>query len=90
MVRIIPDQKQVRVSIEDQGGGIPENKLEHIFERFYSEHPKGEQYGNHSGLGLSIARQIISAHGGEIYAENIIKNNKIQVACFHVILGRKI
>ncbi|PJB72063.1 MAG: histidine kinase [Alphaproteobacteria bacterium CG_4_9_14_3_um_filter_47_13] len=90
MVRIIPDQKQVRVSIEDQGGGIPENKLEHIFERFYSERPKGEQYGNHSGLGLSIARQIISAHGGEIYAENIIKNNKIQGACFHVILGRKI
>ena len=57
--------------IEDDGPGIPENKLEAIFERFYSERPKSEKFGTHSGLGLSISRQIAEAHGGTITAENI-------------------
>lgn len=61
----------VSVSIEDEGRGIPENKLGAIFERFYSERPQHEDYGRHSGLGLSICKQIISAHKGAIYAENI-------------------
>ncbi|MBN8520397.1 MAG: stimulus-sensing domain-containing protein [Alphaproteobacteria bacterium] len=58
------------VMVEDEGPGIPENKLETVFERFYSERPKSESYGNHSGLGLSITRQIVEAHGGRIRAEN--------------------
>ena len=61
----------VRVVVEDQGQGIPEDNLESIFERFYSERPRAEAFGNHSGLGLSISKQIIEAHGGEIWAENI-------------------
>lgn len=61
----------VTVRIEDQGPGIPESRLETIFERFYSERPAHESYGGHSGLGLSIARQIVTAHGGTIRAENI-------------------
>ena len=61
---------RVMVSIEDEGPGIPEGKAEAIFERFYSERPQSEQFGIHSGLGLSISRQIVEAHGGTIRAEN--------------------
>ena len=60
----------VRIAVEDEGPGIPENKLEAIFERFYSERPKDEKFGTHSGLGLSISKQIVEAHGGRIRAEN--------------------
>ncbi|MCL5777615.1 sensor histidine kinase [Limibaculum sp. FT325] len=67
--RELPDGA-VRVAITDQGPGIPEENLESIFQRFYSERP-AEGFGNHSGLGLSICRQIVEAHGGRIWAENI-------------------
>ncbi len=58
------------ISVSDQGPGIPEGKLAAIFDRFYSERPKGEKFGTHSGLGLSISKQIVEAHGGQILAEN--------------------
>jgi two-component system sensor histidine kinase ChvG len=61
----------VRVIVADKGPGIPEDNLESIFERFYSERPAEESFGNHSGLGLSISRQIVEAHGGRIWAENV-------------------
>lgn len=61
----------LRVMVEDQGPGIPPDNLGSIFERFYSERPDTEDFGNHSGLGLSISKQIIEAHGGKIWAENI-------------------
>ena len=61
---------QVEVTIEDDGPGIPEGKLEAIFDRFYTERPAGEAFGTHSGLGLSISKQIVEAHGGLIIAEN--------------------
>lgn len=60
----------VELCIEDEGPGIPDAKLEHIFDRFYSERPAGEQFGQHSGLGLSISRQIVQALHGRISAEN--------------------
>ena len=60
----------VIVTIEDEGPGIPEGKLEAIFDRFYSERPVGEKFGTHSGLGLSISKQIVEAHRGTIRAEN--------------------
>ena len=59
------------IQIDDQGPGIPVESLDSVFERFYSERPEGETFGRHSGLGLSISRQIIEAHGGTIHAENI-------------------
>jgi two-component system sensor histidine kinase ChvG len=60
----------VVISIADDGPGIPEGKLEAVFERFYTERPAGEKFGTHSGLGLSISKQIVDAHGGSIHAEN--------------------
>ncbi|RKK04428.1 HAMP domain-containing protein [Pseudoroseomonas wenyumeiae] len=57
-------------TIEDEGPGIPEAKLEGIFDRFYTERPTGESFGQHSGLGLSISRQIVEGLGGRISAEN--------------------
>lgn len=60
----------VQFDVEDHGPGIPKNKLEDIFSRFYTERPKGEDFGQHSGLGLSISRLIIDAHGGSIRATN--------------------
>ncbi|UPG72967.1 stimulus-sensing domain-containing protein [Roseomonas gilardii subsp. gilardii] len=60
----------VEFAVEDEGPGIPEAKLENIFDRFYSERPKGEQFGQHSGLGLSICRQIVEGLNGRITAEN--------------------
>jgi two-component system sensor histidine kinase ChvG len=64
------ERDRVRVTVADEGPGIPPGKLEAIFERFYSERPPGEKFGTHSGLGLSISKQIVEAHGGRITAEN--------------------
>jgi two-component system sensor histidine kinase ChvG len=60
----------VELSVEDEGPGIPDGKLDGIFDRFYSERPESETFGSHSGLGLSISRQIVEAHQGRIAAEN--------------------
>ena len=60
----------IEVTVEDEGPGIPDAKLESIFDRFYSERPHGEHFGQHSGLGLSISRQIVEALRGTIAAEN--------------------
>ncbi len=69
-VRARPAGAWVEVVVEDEGPGIPEAKLEGIFERFYSERPKGEGFGKHSGLGLSISKQIVEGLRGRIAAEN--------------------
>ena len=60
----------VELAVEDEGPGIPDGKLDGVFDRFYSERPQNEQFGSHSGLGLSISRQIVEAHQGRIAAEN--------------------
>jgi two-component system sensor histidine kinase ChvG len=69
-VRARPAGSTVEVVVEDEGPGIPDAKLESIFERFYSERPRGERFGQHSGLGLSISRQIVEGLHGRISAEN--------------------
>lgn len=63
-------ENRVLIVVEDTGPGIPEAALAKIFTRFYSERPVSD-FGNHSGLGLAISRQIVEAHGGVIWAENI-------------------
>lgn len=65
---------RVLIVVEDTGPGIPEQALTKIFKRFYSERP-GNDFGNNSGLGLSISKQIIEAHDGVIWAENIRPND---------------
>ena len=62
----------IKIVVQDEGPGIPSGKLDEVFGRFYSERPEGEKFGTHSGLGLSISRQIVEAHGGRIWAENCV------------------
>ncbi len=76
----------VVAQVEDEGPGIPPDKLEAIFERFYSERPSGEKFGTHSGLGLSISKQIVEAHGGTIEATNRSAGGRITGARFTVRL----
>jgi two-component system sensor histidine kinase ChvG len=71
-IRAVADGRAVLVTVEDQGPGIPPDKVTAIFDRFYSERPAGEKFGTHSGLGLSISKQIVDAHRGRIWAENRI------------------
>ena len=71
-IRIWARKRENRVLIvgEDTGPGIPDQALTKIFKRFYSQRPE-EHFGNNSGLGLAISKQIVEAHGGVIWAENI-------------------
>lgn len=62
--------REVLTAVEDDGPGIPEENLETIFQRFYTSRPKGAAFGSNSGLGLSIARQIVVAYRGRVWAEN--------------------
>jgi Signal transduction histidine kinase len=66
-------ENRVLVVVEDTGPGIPDQALTKVFKRFYSERP--QDFGNHSGLGLAISKQIVEAHGGVIWAENIRPTN---------------
>jgi two-component system sensor histidine kinase ChvG len=60
---------EIQIAVEDEGPGIPTENLERIFERFYTDRPQ-DNFGQNSGLGLNISRQIVVAHGGRLYAEN--------------------
>ena len=61
---------RVLIVVEDTGPGMPDQAPSKVFKRFYSERPE-QQFGNNSGLGLAISKQIVEAHGGVIWAENI-------------------
>ncbi len=58
------------MTVDDDGPGIRPETIERIFERFYTDRPEGESFGNNSGLGLSISKQIVEAHQGTILATN--------------------
>jgi len=71
---------RVVITIDDDGPGIPPHALERIFERFYTDRPK-QGFGQNSGLGLSISRQIVEAHGGRIWACNrLAESTSVRVA----------
>lgn len=77
----------VILTVEDCGPGLPPGKEEAIFDRFYSERPSTEKFGAHSGLGLSISRQIVENHGGSIRARNrLSEDGTVLGACFTVTL----
>ena len=69
-VTIFRLKNNILLTVEDEGPGIPEEHREKIFKRFYTDRPDGEEFGKNSGLGLSISKQIITAHKGTITAEN--------------------
>ena len=88
-VRVLVQNDTIMVQVDDQGPGIPENKLQTVFERFYTERPQHESYGEHSGLGLSISKQIVDAHGGQIWGENLRgAGGVIKGARFNVVLSK--
>ena len=68
----------MELTVDDQGPGLPPGATQKIFDRFYSERPPDEAFGTHSGLGLSISRQIIEAHHGSIEAVNILDEEQGQ------------
>ena len=90
-VRVRRIGSEIEFLVEDQGPGMPEDKLEQIFDRFYSDRPESDsKRGKNSGLGLSISREIVAAHDGRIWAENRLEANgsgmKVKGARFFVRL----
>jgi two-component system, OmpR family, sensor histidine kinase ChvG len=71
LVKLTRSRHHCIVMIEDNGPGILIENIERIFERFYTDRPDGEDFGQNSGLGLSISRQIAEAHQGTLRAENM-------------------
>jgi two-component system sensor histidine kinase ChvG len=74
-VRLAHFKGNCTIQIEDNGPGIEAENIDRIFERFYTDRPSTEDFGQNSGLGLSISRQIAEAHGGQLTAENIFDPN---------------
>ncbi|THV22128.1 sensor histidine kinase [Peteryoungia ipomoeae] len=71
VVRLSRTKAACKIQIEDNGPGIQAEDIDRIFERFYTDRPGSESFGQNSGLGLSISRQIAEAHGGTLRAENV-------------------
>ncbi len=88
LVTLTREEHSILISFNDQGPGIPPGKEEKIFERFYSERPSQEKFGEHSGLGLAICRQVISSCGGKIWAENITDDSGRVLGASFIILLR--
>ncbi|GBQ60157.1 two component sensor histidine kinase ChvG [Komagataeibacter swingsii DSM 16373] len=89
LLSAVPAGSMVEIAVSDDGPGIPQAKLDNIFDRFYSERPSSENFGQHSGLGLSISKQIIEALRGTISAENRIDaDGHVQGARFVICLPR--
>ncbi|MES2754823.1 MAG: stimulus-sensing domain-containing protein [Pseudomonadota bacterium] len=60
---------ELRLQVDDEGPGVPDDARDAVFQRFHSVRPEGEAFGQHSGLGLAIARTIVEAHQGVIAVE---------------------
>ena len=83
------NKNNVFVEIMDYGPGIHINNFNKIFERFYTERPSHEKFGNHSGLGLSIVKQILDVHRGLIKVENRLDKNKKTIGAKFIIILQK-
>jgi two-component system sensor histidine kinase ChvG len=81
------DAGQIQVTVDDEGSGIRAENVENIFERFYTDRPEGDEFGQNSGLGLAISRQIVEAHRGTIVAQNRTRaDGSVEGARFTVCL----
>lgn len=87
IVRLVRTRSRCLVYIEDNGPGILAENIDRIFERFYTDRPESEGFGQNSGLGLSISRQIAEAHGGSLRAENIIDAESAEILGARFILA---
>ncbi|WP_244499441.1 sensor histidine kinase [Rhizobium sp. AC44/96] len=86
-VRLVRTRSRCIVYVEDNGPGIQAEDIDRIFERFYTDRPESEGFGQNSGLGLSISRQIAEAHGGSLRAENIIDAESEKIVGARFILA---
>ncbi|MFM9972970.1 MAG: stimulus-sensing domain-containing protein [Beijerinckiaceae bacterium] len=93
MVRLLRDKTSIIIQVEDEGPGVPEHARERIFERFYTDRPPEQGFGQNSGLGLSISRQIVEAHRGLIsVTDRQVKQGQERAgtqsagACFTLVL----
>lgn len=73
-VNLSSDDKYIKIEVKDNGPGIPKDKLQHIFNRFYRIDTERTKDFMSTGLGLAIAKEMIEAHGGKIYVTSIIGN----------------
>jgi two-component system, OmpR family, sensor histidine kinase ChvG len=85
-VTVGADPEELVIQVEDEGPGVPEEARDAVFRRFHSVRPASEAFGQHSGLGLAIARTIVDGHGGSIMVES--RNDDGPGACFTVRLPR--
>lgn len=85
-VSIAAEQDQLVIRVEDEGPGVPAEAREAIFRRFHSVRPSEEAFGQHSGLGLAIARTIVEGHQGSIAVES--REDRLSGARFVVRLPR--
>ncbi|MDJ0931031.1 stimulus-sensing domain-containing protein [Breoghania sp.] len=76
VLRVEREGHDIVITVDDDGPGIRPDVAERIFERFYTDRPEGEEFGNNSGLGLSISRQIVEAHRGTISAGNRVETDE--------------
>ncbi|WP_306118551.1 MULTISPECIES: sensor histidine kinase [unclassified Roseitalea] len=91
-VRLADKGRFAEIRVEDNGPGIRADNIETIFNRFYTDRPDTDAFGNNSGLGLSISRQIVQAHDGTLTAENIVDahdRSNVRGARFIVRLPRE-
>ena len=86
-VRLMRTRSRCVTTIEDNGPGIQAENIDRIFERFYTDRPESEGFGQNSGLGLSISRQIAEAHRGSLRAENIVNAESGEVLGARFILA---
>ncbi len=70
LLSLFQDGSEICIQVDDDGPGIPDGLEQKIFDRFYTERPQSEKFGTHSGLGLNISQQIVSAHEGSLTAAN--------------------
>jgi two-component system sensor histidine kinase ChvG len=86
-IRAWRDPSSISVTVDDDGPGIRAENVENIFERFYTDRPEADEFGQNSGLGLAITRQIVEAHRGTIQAENRKRaDGGVEGARFTVVL----